>query len=391
MELEELIKRNVQSDFEVLSESAYYNHKKLLLGEAFADSHRNSKIFRTDMDGCWEDDQKLCDIILEELCGENAELRQDRSNLFEIYEKPLEEQEPELLNIYQQCFLSGDQIFQANRRAAYRFVFGQNASECVERLIGSGYRFLVYSGSFSWLIYKKGGIEIARYPLALQTVWRPMGIPNKQIHGSEIICNEKGVVTDLNLLIEERKGKTIEKELYEPWMYGIVMTDRIASDASMVEGMMRCGLDLKPIVPVALVVEEFKKEGLPSGLMVYCPEGKRDKMEIFNRVMKIERALVEYLGSTREQREIARNLQEEVKWAYANLSDESVFFVFVDKVFSYLDSQTMRFRNGESSLFPERQTKIRELLQSIGNVCLAEKAQLSKDVYEKLKRYSPGF
>jgi len=395
MNLEEIIHSNLQSDFKVLREHIFYNQNQILLGDVFRKEQYNSKIFRSDQDGCWEEKEKLCDIILEEMEEENNELRQNEVQLYEIYEKPLETQEPELLDIYKQCNLTASQILYANKKAANRFLFGKNSLKCVSSLRRAGYRFLVYSGSFSWLIIQKNNEEIARHPLALQRVWRRMGLPENQINGSNIYCNEKGTVVGLNILIEQRKGELIEKELYKPWMYGIVLTDKIISDSSMVEGSMVCGVDT---LPIAFVVEEFETEELPSGLMLYCPEGKEDKMEIFDRVMKIERGLVEYLGATEEQRIQSRRIAKEIKDIFGKIStvSENDFSIYRDsyleKALKFLDLLRLRFPKGEFNLFPERMTGIRERLNSVKyENDLKEDKKLLQETFEILKKYSPEF
>ena len=394
MNLEETINYNLQSDFEVLSDFAFYNQNKIFLGKPFRKEQYNSKIFRSDMDGVWEEGKKLCDIILEKMCEENIELKQNKERLYEIYEKPVAVQEQELLAIYQQCHLTAKQIFHANKMAANEFIFGKNSLQCISSLRKAGYRFLEYSGSFAWLIVQKDNVEIDRYPLALQKVWNRMGIPQKQIHGSEFFCNEKGEVIGLDILIEERKGKVIEKELYEPWMYTIALTDKISSDSSMVEGAMLCGLD---ILPVAMVVEEFEAENLPHGLMIYCPEGKEDKMEIFNRVMKIERGLIECLGTTEEQRIRARCIAKEIKNILENnfLTMNEINYLacrddYIKKCIGYLDLLKLEFPKGSFNLFPERLTGIRRKLDSLKN---ENSFELGKELFQEtlkiLKGYSP--
>ena len=120
-------------------------------------------------------------------------------------------------------------------------------------------------------------------------------------------------------------------------------------------------------------------------------------MEIFNRVMKIERGLVEYLGTTKEQRILTRRVAKEIRNIFENnfLATNRVNYLacrddYIKKCVEYLDLLKLEFSKGSFNLFPERLTGIRGKLDSLkneNNFKLGKK--LFQETFEILRNYSP--
>lgn len=374
------------ADFEVLVDQAYYD-RCFFLGPVLK-KHYHPKIIRSDMDGVWEDNIPLCYLILDEMGNENDQLKQNREELEEIYKKPRIEQQEELTDMYVNCDLNANEIIRANLRANNRFKFGKNSLQCVSAFRRGGYYLTIYSGSFSSLVLHKPKKDFI-YPLALEQVWKRMGLSSKQTHGSVIHCDKDGKVTKVELMLEDKKGESIENELYRPWIYSIVLTDNILSDASMM-----CGID---ILPIAMVLKDFQTEQLPEGLVVPCKKAREDKIELYKLAMKVERGVVMSLGFGREKIIELRKTAKEIENIFKICNQKTGMFLankdsYVKKVEKFLDLLTIKSSKKNFKLFPERKTEIRKKLRRLKNTKNIEMAmRYLEESLNVIKSYSAEF
>lgn len=261
IKLRECIQHNLIPEYEVLSENVFYKFHIPYLGPPVVKPYR-PKVILTDQDGVWEKGEQLCVLIQKGTMKQNDELRQNSKVIEEIFYEPDEKiQENALTDIYVQCHVKGKEVWRGNWWAAQKFQWVDDASTAITGLRYAGYYWKTRSGSFARMFLKRKK-EYRSCPLALEHIWKEMGLKRGQIAGSAVFCNNEGYVDRTELMLRSRKRSEVNT-----FLYYLVLTNDLFSDSAMME----CGLD---ILPIALVVEESKLAEIQHGLTLPFPQMK---------------------------------------------------------------------------------------------------------------------